>query len=58
MQSMILAGAIMKLNVRSQVLIKLGDIFKSVIFYMLLYTFFAFIIVLRKDHRHSHLLFG
>jgi len=54
---MILAGAIMKLNVRSQVLIKLGDIFKSVIFYMLLYTFFAFIIVLRKDHRHSHLLF-
>jgi len=58
MQSMILAGAIMKLNVRSQVLIKLGDIFKSVIFYMLLYTFFEFIIVLRKDHRHSHLLFG
>ena len=56
-QSMILAGAIMKLNFRSQLLIKLGDIFKSVVPYMLLYKFFAFIIMPRKNHKHSRLLF-
>jgi len=56
-QSMILAGAIMKLNFRSQLLIKLGVIFKSVVPYMLLYKFFAFIIMPRKNHRQSRILF-
>lgn len=56
-QSMILAGAIMKLNFRSQLLIKLGDTFKSVIPYMLLYKFFAFIIMPRKNHKQSRILF-
>ncbi len=56
-RSMILAGAIMKLNFRSQVLMKLGVIFKSVVPYMILYRFFAFIIMPKKNHRQSRMLF-
>ncbi|WP_044397403.1 alpha/beta fold hydrolase [Lacinutrix sp. Hel_I_90] len=56
-KSMIMGGAIMKLNVRSQILIRLGVIFKSVVPYMLLYKFFAFIIMPRKNHKSSRLLF-
>lgn len=56
-ESMILGGAIMKLNLRSQILVKLGVIFKSVVPYMLLYKFFAFIIMPRKNHKTSRLLF-
>ncbi|MFT5252831.1 MAG: pimeloyl-ACP methyl ester carboxylesterase [Flavobacteriales bacterium] len=56
-ESMILAGAIMKLNFRSQILIRLGVTLKSVVPYMLLYKFFAFIIMPRKNHKQSRLLF-
>ena len=56
-QSMIMGGAIMKLNFRSQVLMKLGIVFKSVVPYMLLYKFFAFVIMPRKNHKNSRLLF-
>ncbi len=56
-ESMILGGAIMKLNFRSQVLVKLGVVFKSVIPYMMLYRFFAYIIMPRKNHKTSRLLF-
>ncbi len=55
--SMILGGAVMKLNLRGQVLMRLGVIFKSIIPYLLLYKFFAFIIMPRKTHRESRLLF-
>ncbi|MBP2833470.1 alpha/beta hydrolase [Aquimarina sp. U1-2] len=57
-QSMIMGGAIMKLNFRSQVLMRLGVVFKSVIPYMLLYKFFAFIIMPKKNHKQSRLLFA
>lgn len=56
-QSMIMGGAIMKLNFRSQVLMKLGIVFKSVVPYMFLYKFFAFIIMPKKNHKQSRLLF-
>lgn len=56
-QSMILAGAIMKLNFRSQLLIKLGTVLKSVVPYILLYKLFAFIIMPRKNHKQSRRLF-
>lgn len=56
-QSMIMGGAIIKLNFRSQVLMRLGIIFKSVVPYMLLYKFFAFIIMPKKNHKKSRLLF-
>lgn len=56
-RSMIMAGAIMKLNFRSQVLIRFGNIFKSVVPYMLLYKLFAFIIMPKKNHKKSRLVF-
>ncbi len=56
-ESMIMGGAIMKLNFRSQVLIRLGVIFKSIVPYLWLYKFFAFVIMPNKNHKESRLLF-
>ena len=56
-QSMIMGGAIIKLNFRSQVLMKVGNIFKSVVPYMLLYRLFAFIIMAKRNHKKSRSLF-
>ena len=56
-QSMIMGGAILKLNLRSQVLMKLGVILKSVVPYIWLYKFFAFIIMPNKNHKESRSLF-
>ena len=56
-KSMIMGGAIMKLGLKSQVLMRLGVLFKSVVPYLLLYKFFAFIIMPRKNHKKSRLLF-
>lgn len=55
--SMIMGGAIMKMNFRSQVLMKLGVWFKSIVPYMYLYKLFAFIIMPRKNHKKSRVLF-
>lgn len=41
-QSMILGGAILKMNFRSQILMRLGDMFKYVLPYLVLYRFFCF----------------
>ena len=41
-QSMILGGAILKMNFRSQILMKLGNMFKYVLPYLVLYKFFCF----------------
>ena len=56
-QSMILGGAILKMNFRSQVLMKLGNTFKYVLPYLVLYRFFAFVIMPKKNHKKSRLLF-
>ncbi len=56
-QSMILGGAIMKLNTRSQFLMRFGNIVKSFIPYLWLYQFFAWIIMPRKNHEESRNLF-
>ena len=45
------------MNFRSQVLMKVGNIFKSVVPYMMLYKLFAFIIMPKKNHKKSRLLF-
>ncbi len=55
--SMILGGAVMKLNLRGQILMRVGDIFKSVIPYIMLYKLFAFVIMPRKTHKESRNLF-
>jgi len=55
--AMILGGAVMKLNLRGQVLMRLGVLLKSVIPYLILYKFFAFIIMPKKSHEESRSLF-
>lgn len=57
-ESMVLGGAILKLNIRSQILMKLGVVFKSIVPYMYLYKLFAFIIMPRKNHKESRILFA
>jgi len=56
-KSMIMGGAILKMNFRSQILMKLGNIFKYVLPYLVLYRFFAFVIMPNKNHKQSRLLF-
>lgn len=56
-KSMILGGAILKMNFRSQILMKLGNTFKYVLPYLVLYKFFAFVIMPKKNHKQSRLLF-
>jgi pimeloyl-ACP methyl ester carboxylesterase len=56
-KSMIMGGAVMKLNLRGQVLMRLGATFKSVIPYLVLYKFLAFVIMPKKSHKESRVLF-
>ena len=56
-QSMILGGAIFRMNARSQVLMRLGNIFQYVVPYLWLYKFFAFVIMPRDNHKSARLLF-
>lgn len=55
--SLILAGAIMKLNLRSWLLVKLGNAIKGFMPYITLYAFFAYIIMPRKNHKTSRDIF-
>ena len=56
-QSMVMGGAILKMNVRSKVLMGFGNFFKSVVPYIFLYKLFAFVIMPRKNHKESRSLF-
>jgi pimeloyl-ACP methyl ester carboxylesterase len=56
-QSMILGGAILKMNFRSQILMRIGNLFKYVLPYLVLYRFFAFVIMPKKNHKQSRILF-
>jgi pimeloyl-ACP methyl ester carboxylesterase len=56
-KSMVLGGAIMRLNFRAKVLSAFGDWFKTLMPYLWLYSFFAWIIMPRKRHKQSRLLF-
>ena len=54
---MIMGGAILELNLRSRILMYFGNATKSVLPYMWLYRFFAFIIMPNRNHRESRILF-
>ena len=56
-KSMIMGGAIIKLNLRSRFLIFAGNLCKSIVPYILLYKLFAFIIMPKKNHKKSRILF-
>ena len=55
--SMVLGGAVMKLNVRGQILMRLGALLQSIVPYLLLYKLLAFVIMPRKKHKESRNLF-
>lgn len=57
MKSAVMCGAITRLNIRSRILVTIGNMFKKVVPYMWLYTFFAWIIMPRKRHKQSRNLF-
>jgi pimeloyl-ACP methyl ester carboxylesterase len=56
-KSMILGGAITRLNIKSKVLMQSGNLLKSVIPFIWLYHLFAWIIMPRKRHEQSRSLF-
>ncbi len=56
-ESTVMGGAILKLNIRSKILMGVGNVFKSVVPYIFLYKLFAFIIMPKKNHKESRLLF-
>lgn len=56
-RSMVMGGAVTRLNLRSRALVALGDAVKRVVPYMWLYRLFAWIIMPRRRHRESRLLF-
>lgn len=56
-KSMVLGGAIMRLNRRAKFLSAFGDWFKTLLPYLWLYKLFAWIIMPKERHRESRLLF-
>ncbi len=56
-KSLVMAGAIMKMNTRGQVLMRLGFLLRSIMPYLLLYKLFAFIIMPKNKHKESRYLF-
>ncbi|YCO02723.1 alpha/beta fold hydrolase [Vibrio sp. VNB-15] len=55
--SMVLGGAVTRLNTRSQILVKLGNLGKHILPYMWLYKLFAYIVMPQKNQRESRHLF-
>jgi pimeloyl-ACP methyl ester carboxylesterase len=56
-RSMVLGGAIVRLNLRSRLLVLLGNAFKRMIPFMWLYRIYAWILLPRAGHRESRLIF-
>ena len=57
-KSMVMCGAIMRLNTRSRLLVSFGHLFKKVVPFMWLYKLFAWIVMPRKHHAESRSLFA
>lgn len=56
-KSMTLGGAVIRLNVRSKILMNIGNRIKRFVPYMWIYSLFAWVIMPRKRHKKSRLLF-
>ncbi len=55
--TMVLGGAITRFDIRSQLLVKIGDWSKHIIPYMWLYRLFAYIVMPQKNQKESRHLF-
>jgi pimeloyl-ACP methyl ester carboxylesterase len=56
-KSAVMCGAITRLDIRSRVLVWLGNAFKKIVPFMWLYKLFAWIIMPKKNHQESRLMF-
>ncbi len=56
-KSMVLGGAVTRLNVKSQFLMKIGDLGKNIVPYMWLYKLFAYIVMPQRGQNESRHLF-
>ncbi|EEX91838.1 beta-ketoadipate enol-lactone hydrolase [Vibrio orientalis CIP 102891 = ATCC 33934] len=56
-KSMVLGGAVTRLNTRSQVLVRLGNMCKHIVPYMWLYSLFAYIVMPQRAQKESRHLF-
>jgi pimeloyl-ACP methyl ester carboxylesterase len=56
-RSMVLGGAILRLNLRSRVLVVLGHVVKRFVPFMWLYRLYAWILMPRVGHRESRMIF-
>lgn len=56
-KSLVMGGAVLKLNLKSQILMKLGNLFKNILPFMVLYKLFAFIILPKRKHKQSRNIF-
>ncbi|MBR9917517.1 alpha/beta fold hydrolase [bacterium] len=54
---MVLGGAILKINTKGQFLMRLGVHLRTLVPYLLLYRLFAFVIMPKRNHRHSRNFF-
>ena len=52
-----LGGAILNLNFQSKILMLLGKLTQSILPFMWIYTFFAYVVMPYKNHRKSRALF-
>lgn len=56
-QSAVLCGAITRLDIRSRILVWLGHTFKKMVPFIWLYQLFAWIIMPKKNHEESRMMF-
>jgi pimeloyl-ACP methyl ester carboxylesterase len=56
-KSMVLGGAIIRLNIRSNILMQMGNALKRIVPFMWLYRLFAWVIMPKKRHQQSRSLF-
>lgn len=56
-RSMVLGGAILRLNLRSRALVVFGNLFKRFVPFMWLYRIYAWILLPRAGHRESRMIF-
>jgi len=55
--SMVMGGAVMKMNIKGRFLMNIGNLFKNMIPYLFLYKIFAFAIMPKNTHKESRSLF-
>ncbi len=56
-QSMVMGGAVIRFNIKSRILVHIGNLFKRIFPYMWLYRLLAFAVMPRERNKESRILF-